>query len=170
VSHQNSLEANPEFVGLSKAVLAGRSQEVARELAARPDVLRRFPSESAQLLGLAVRAVAKNAGGFDVDSAWDEVQHALARESALLDLLIAHGADVDGEPHRQSPLHHAVAVGQPLLVDLLLESGSDPNVAHPGLGTPARIVEKRRGRVSAEAAAIDQTILGLLRARGAKDA
>lgn len=168
MAKSTSLDSNPAFVQLSQAVLKGDLGKVSRELEQRPGLLQEHPSESAQLLAIAIRTATKKAGGLDSDSSWAEVQTALKKERALVDLLIEHGADVNGEPERQSPLHQAVALGQPLFVEVLLARGAKPNVAHPGLGTPAQVIAKRKGRQSPEDAAADAAILRLLGAPARK--
>ena len=162
MANSTSLDSNPSFAQLSQAVLKGDLKKVARELQQQPGLLQKFPSESAQLLAIAIRTATKKAGGLDSDNSWDEVQTALKKERALVDLLIEHGADVNGEPERQSPLHQAVALGQPMLVEALVAHGAKTNVAHPGLGTPAQIIAKRKGRQSPEDAKADAEILRLL--------
>ncbi|MEM6794436.1 MAG: ankyrin repeat domain-containing protein [Acidobacteriota bacterium] len=58
------------------------------------------------------------------------------RPEAVLALLV-RGADPSGKPHYATPLHHAVATGSQILVDLLLDHGADPTVTDDAYGSDA---------------------------------
>ena len=80
----------------------------------------------------------------------------------LLDLLLAHGADVDArDPHGWTPLHFAAQEVLPEMAARLLARGADVNAQDDEGNTPlARAIFFARGR---------HAIIDLLRKHGAKD-
>jgi len=64
------------------------------------------------------------------------------RQSAVIDLLLARGADVNAVSHNadaNAPLHEAAAVGNADVVRMLLEAGAQPDARNGQDHTPAEL-------------------------------
>jgi uncharacterized protein len=106
------LEAGPEF-GVLEAAALGRAEALDRMLAGDRGRLADRTPEGFDPIGLA--AFLGGAGAVRV--------------------LLAHGADPDGDPGnpmRSRPVHAAAAVGDRESLRLLLEAGADPNAQQQG--------------------------------------
>jgi ankyrin repeat protein len=92
-----------------------------------------------------------------------EAERAMVQHRRCFDLLLTHGAWVNGDPIRITPLQHAIDVAYIPFVEALLERAADPHVEDDGETVLDR-VRQRGGKSSEYGKARDRQILALLEA------
>ncbi len=151
-----------ELNNLFYAVRDGQVARVRRILRRAPDLLRRHPEESAELLALAISAIGA-ASGVTLVTPFLEAGARLAEHRELFDLLVASGACCNPPSGAlASPLHSSAQLSHPFYLIELLRLGADRSFHIRGK-TPASYVRDRIARDgSAHGLARDQEFLRAL--------
>jgi hypothetical protein len=157
---------DPVMERLWDAVLKNKASAVAKELDANPGILAQHRAKSAVLLATAILVIGDKAK-FSLAEPTDEVMAAMQKGRVVYDVLLRHGADVNGDPAAVSPLRQAVLTAYVPFVTELLERGADPSVAHPALGTLLHTLQTRMAKRDPAGAARDAALITLLRSKGA---
>lgn len=147
-------------------LLEVKPASVEKVLSASPGLLARNAQWSAEMLGLAMHGAGRKAK-WNLAHNPPEAEQRMEEHRRCFDLLLAHGASVNGDPVRITPLSHAVDVGYIPFVEALLARGADPHVVDEEDEDRVTVLDRvrqREGKSSEYGKARDRRILALLEA------
>ena len=158
-------EASPATKRAVTTAVAQLAYDKVRELLeANPGVLTSDADDaawSAELLVASINGLQSKARLHEVRTPAKVRDALVAEHRRTFDLLLAHGADPNGDPAQVSPLRQAVLVSCPPIVAALVARGADPTLAHPAFGT---VLELAQELVDEGGGAAEEQILATLRA------
>ena len=151
---------------LQRAISKADARAVARLLERSPALLASRPGPSADLLALALRVASREARVTLLQPA-EQARAALESQRAIVDLLLAHGASVDGDAQSRdhAPVAVAAMLAHPMFLELLLARGADPSTARGGLDAMSAVLQRRERRAP-EHRSHDDAFIALLERHG----